>query len=444
LKVFSSINIRFEKMAASDTLLEAKIYLTPLPKYSFQISPNLLISPQFYNGFGVSSDYLLRSFFKSGESIRFKPSYNLLFLTGNGKAQYGISRLQTLKSTLEFEKPLLRKNNISNAQQALRLTASYELTAFNIVDPVLPIQVYQHRIGAEGGFIQRKSNKTAWSQLINPISITYQQTNFSPKGIKSLIYNELANDTTLLIFAPQIELTPNMLFVYDGQNTTKKAYNFLREKVRLKIGGYILPASVTAQIGRPLVYQLTNELDVRRYHKMNTHLTFANRLLIFTGLPLTQSSQQQFRSNELYSVGGGNSLRAFRPRTIGPGTTQNDTTSALGILNSTGNILLEWNSEWRFKLTDKLETALFTDVGNIWNTPTSVKDNGTFQFNRFYKELAVGTGFGIRATLFSLITVRLDIAIPLHDPSKPLGNRWISNQYNFNQTRFNFAFGQAF
>lgn len=443
LKAFSSINIRFEKIPDADTLLEAKVFLTPLPKHNIQINPNLLVSSQFYNGFGVSGDYLLHSLFKSGESIRFKPSYNLLFLTKNGKAEYGLNRLQTLKNSIEFEKPLLRKN--SNTQQALRLTTSYDLLAFSIDDPNVSIKVFQHRIGAEGGFIQRKSNNTAWSKLINPISINYQQTNFIPKELKEALYEELPQDTSLLIFAPQIEFTPNMLFVYDGQNAANSSFNFLREKIRLKIGGYILPEEITEQIGKPLVYQLTNELDLRRYHKINRQLTFANRLLIFMGIPLTQSSLQQFRSNELYSVGGGNSLRAFSPRTIGPGSIPNDSAaSVLSILNSTGNMLLEWNSEWRYKLNSKFETALFSDIGNVWTTPIATKDNGTFQFNRFYKELGVGAGIGFRATLFSLITLRLDIAAPLHNPSKPIGSRWISSDYQFNQTRFNFAFGQAF
>lgn len=443
LKAFSSINIRFERIADSDSLLEAKIYLTPLPKHNVQINPSLLLSSQFYNGFGISGDYLLRSAFRNGETIRFKPSYNLLFLTKNGKAEYGLNQLQTLKNSIEFEKPLLRKNN--NTQQSLRLASTYDLLAFTIDDPNVFIKVFQHRIGAEGGFIQRKSNKTAWSKLINPISVNYQQTNFIPSGLKEALYEELPQDTSLLIFAPQIEFTPNMLFVYDGQKSDNNSFNFLREKIRLKIGGYILPEEITEQIGKPLVYQLTNELDLRRYHRINKELTFANRLLLFMGIPLTQNSQQQFRSNELYSVGGGNSLRAFSPRTIGPGSIPNDAAaSVLSILNSTGNILLEWNSEWRYKLNSKFETALFTDIGNVWTTPIVTKDEGTFQLNRFYKELGVGAGIGFRATLFSLITLRLDIAAPLHNPSKPFGSRWISNDYQFNQTRFNFAFGQAF
>lgn len=445
LKMFSSINIRFDKISDEKQILEAKIYLTPLARHNIQVGPSLLFSPQFYSGIGVSSDYSLRSIFKSSEVIRFRPTYSFLYLSENGKKQYGLSTLQTLKGILEFEKPIIRKTNKINAQQLLRLSTTYTSNIYDFIDTDLSFKWTEHQINVEGGFTQRKNAKTPWSSIINPLSVTYTQSNFRPKEIKDLLYSYLVVDSSLLtIVAPQIELTPNMAFIYDGQNLNAKSYTFFRNKIRFKLGGYILPDSIAELVGKTVVYQLTNDFDVRRYNKITNQLTLANRLLISVNLPLTFKSQDQFRINEVYSIGGGNSIRAFDPRTIGPGTIKNDQTGALEIFRHTGNMLLQYSQEWRYKITKTFETVLFADAGNIWNTFDKGDSEGVFRFNDFYKELAIGVGTGVRVNLFNLITIRFDVAFPIRDPSLPIAERWVTPFPDWGRINYNFAFGQAF
>ena len=130
-------------------------------------------------------------------------------------------------------------------------------------------------------------------------------------------------------------------------------------------------------------------------------------------LPYTQS----------FVAGGSNDIRAFDARTMAPGSTQtyanaNSTTTQIG------DMKLELNLEWRFKMAGILNGAVFVDAGNIWKIKgDAALDPGVFSFDSFYKQIAIGTGFGLRADLDFLI-VRLDFAWKIHNPYLPEGNRW--------------------
>lgn len=91
-----------------------------------------------------------------------------------------------------------------------------------------------------------------------------------------------------------------------------------------------------------------------------------------------------------------------------------------------------------------IQSALFVDAGNIW----MIKDyedysGGTFKFNSFYKQIAIGTGVGLRLN-FGFFIFRLDAGIPLHDPSLPEGEQWLDMQDALQRTNLNFGIGYPF
>ncbi len=99
---------------------------------------------------------------------------------------------------------------------------------------------------------------------------------------------------------------------------------------------------------------------------------------------------------------------------------------------------MEANAEYRFAMFGPFEGALFVDAGNIW----SLKDNrpgAEFAFSRFYKEIAVGTGVGLRYD-FSFVIIRVDLGIKLHDPSLDEGSRWKPANVLLTKSNINFAF----
>jgi len=151
-------------------------------------------------------------------------------------------------------------------------------------------------------------------------------------------------------------------------------------------------------------------LDYRMYYKTSNSNTFVSRVLIGVGIPLGNSSV--LPDIKQYYAGGANSIRAFNPRTVGPGGYSNDK----GILYMTGDVRLEGNLENRYRFARRFELALFLDAGNIWlveNDP--LRPLSQFKFNQFYRQLAVGWGYGLRY-LNDLFVIRLDVGNPLFSP----------------------------
>ncbi len=101
---------------------------------------------------------------------------------------------------------------------------------------------------------------------------------------------------------------------------------------------------------------------------------------------------------------------------------------------------MEANVEYRFLLTGFLEGAIFVDAGNIW--AINEKDNrlgAQFKFNKFYKQIALGTGAGLRFDLNYFI-FRLDLGLKLHDPSAELGENWIIGNRSLTKEDLNLSF----
>lgn len=146
--------------------------------------------------------------------------------------------------------------------------------------------------------------------------------------------------------------------------------------------------------------------------------------------------------SEQFFVGGANSIRAFPVRSVGPGRTIPDN-SDLNYLLQTGDIKLLANLEYRFNIFGSLNGALFIDAGNVWNISSDSMDNERFKLNKLPRDLALGTGFGLRYDLEFLV-LRIDWGFALHSPYNT-GNHGYFNIRGFrNMQSLNFAVGYPF
>jgi len=186
------------------------------------------------------------------------------------------------------------------------------------------------------------------------------------------------------------------------------------------------------------------DFDVRYHHIVNEVNSMAYRFFAGVGYPYGNMNTLPFEKR--YFVGGANSIRAWPVRGLGPGAFK-DTVS--GYYNQIGDIRLELNAEYRFKLFWRLEGALFADIGNIWNIrKTGIEkqdEEGLFKFDQFYKQIAVGLGAGARLD-FGYFVFRMDMGVKARDPSLPAGKRWVlgADAFNVNNMAFNFAIGYPF
>jgi len=148
--------------------------------------------------------------------------------------------------------------------------------------------------------------------------------------------------------------------------------------------------------------------------------------LTSTGYEHTLPSFKAFYS------GGPNSMRAWRVRGLGLGSSKYYTDSLNEQDLRYGDMKLEFNGEYRFLLGTlfgiKFKSALFTDIGNIWSwepIDTGALGKGSdFKLDRFYKEFAFGAGTGLRMD-FNFFLIRLDWSYKIKDPQAAEGsNTW--------------------
>ncbi len=163
------------------------------------------------------------------------------------------------------------------------------------------------------------------------------------------------------------------------------------------------------------------------------------RFLIGAGVAYGNSQVIPFERQ--YFAGGGNSMRGWQVRSLGPGSVLYDNNESFP--NQLGDFRLEANFEYRVNVVGGFNLGLFVDCGNIWmNGSGEDRESAKFEFNDFYKELALNTGIGIRYDV-GFFLLRLDWGIKLYNPNLLDQQRWFS-QLKLDQTALHFAIGMPF
>lgn len=259
----------------------------------------------------------------------------------------------------------------------------------------------------------------------------------------------------------QFIVGPNYNFLYTNTTETRKTNTFYYN-ANVEVSGAILGLATGASakkgpqkevLGVPFSQYLRIENDFRHYFNLGFGSQIASRLIAGVGLPYGNSFSLPFIRQ--FFIGGTNSLRAFRARSVGPGTYINPNEDVGGntiVSDKTGDIKLEFNTEYRPKFNQIMRGALFLDAGNVWLTkddPALPQAGGKFGKD-FLNELAVGTGVGLRFDL-TFFVLRTDLATPLRKPWLQKGERWVFNDIKFSSPDwrkenlvFNLAIGYPF
>jgi outer membrane protein assembly factor BamA len=177
------------------------------------------------------------------------------------------------------------------------------------------------------------------------------------------------------------------------------------------------------------------DFEYRYGHMINKSSSVVGRAFFGIGVPFGNFNVLPFEKK--YFTGGANGIRAWQVRSLGPGSYKAPSDI---YPNQSSDIKLEANLEYRFKMFWRMEGAFFTDAGNIW--AINYKDNregAVFKVNEFYKQIAVGSGFGIRFD-FTYFLFRLDLGMKMRDPSLPEGKRFIPGNYQLSSDQFNLSF----
>ena len=197
------------------------------------------------------------------------------------------------------------------------------------------------------------------------------------------------------------------------------------------------------------------KIPFSQYAKGDANFTFhgvikpQHHLLFHAGLglavPFLNADVLPFEKR--YFGGGSNSVRGWQARRLGPG----EFAGLDGMLVydlQVGDIKLDLNLEYRYKVLKFLELAAFIDAGNIWTIDDYVtQPGGVFKWNTFYKQIAWSYGVGVRFDL-SIFIFRIDYGVKLYDPSRIAeGKQWRTADNGLGWKRdmtFHFAIGYPF
>lgn len=269
------------------------------------------------------------------------------------------------------------------------------------------------------------------------LDITY----VSPANITPL-YDSISRKSDAMRRVVEKQLIFGPTYSYTYTNTMSKRPNTIYYKGTLDLAGNITGLLTGANVkkdkektifGVPFSQYAKMENDFRFYHKFTEKTSLATRLIAGVAYPYGNSEHIPF-SRQFFS-GGSNSVRAFRARTLGPGSFDPRTIQDGYYFDQSGDVKLELNAEYRANLYKFLNVAVFADAGNVWLVNEDIERPGAKFSKEFLSEIAVGAGVGLRLD-FSILILRLDLAMPLRVPYYERGDRWAFDKINFGDSNW--------
>ncbi len=425
LGTFKFVKNEFKVDESIPNTLNAYYYLTLLPKKVFRFEVGASTNSAGYTGTDLKINWSNRNFFGGAELFTLSLFGGADFQVSGKNGGYDIYSFGgeaslvwprlitpfTFKNSSEFvprTKAMLNYERQSRAQL-------YSLNSFN----------------ASFGYLWKQNRRVEHELKVLDVSYV------SPNKVTALYQEEVNQDASLgriiekqFIFGP----TYSYNFTNAMQKWKKHTFYFNGE---LDLAGNITGLVTGANVKKgdtikffdvPFSQYVKIKGDVRYYLKLSEHTKLATRFI--AGAGYAYGNNTQMPSSKQFVIGGPNSLRAFRSQSIGPGSYHKVDNTARFLPTQTGDIKLEFNTEYRAKLFSVVEGALFVDAGNIWLLNENTDEPGGKFSKDFMKEIAVGAGAGLRFD-FSFLILRTDLAIPLRQPYLVNGSNWVFDNVDF-------------
>ncbi|WP_241485263.1 translocation and assembly module lipoprotein TamL [Psychroserpens damuponensis] len=443
---YKYINIQYKEIDSllSDSLgtLEANIFLSPLTKRAFRAELQAVTKSSNFTGPNLAFTYSNRNLFKGGETLNLSANigYETQFSSGQSA---GLSSLEYgVKGEVIFPRVI---------------------SPFTINDDFFEYSIPKTKTSLGISYLKRSQLYTlitgsalfgyTWnanryiSYEINPISV-----NYTSLGSTSDEFEAILEDNPFLELSFEQQFISGLTFSFTYNEIGKSSKNiqsFLNGTLDVAGNSISLLAkeetagAAKTFLGLEYAQYAKADIDARFHYNFgkDKQQTIATR--IFAGYGLAYGNSDVVPYVKQYFSGGPYSVRAFRTRSIGPGTynADNDANSDSTFFDQTGNIRLEANIEYRFPIFSFFKGALFIDAGNVWNSESNPTFNGEDKFSsNFINELGMGTGFGLRVDLQGFV-IRFDLAAPFHDPSLPKEERF---DFRLDEPVLNFAIGYSF
>ena len=450
LNILKYSNIRFEEDAKSDSAcLDAFVTLSRNKNKSvaFEIEGTNSAGDL---GAAASVSYMHRNLFKGSEtfSIKIRGAYEAITgLEGYANSNYMEYAVEAGLNFPEFMFPFLSSDFKRRIRATSEVTVKYNWQ----------IRPEFERTVASAAWSYKWSKRRA-SHRFDVFDLNYIYMPYRSETFRSYL-DEMDQRNPLLRYSYEDLFIVRMGYTYtynsSGAASMKTAQrNSYSIRFNIEESGNLLYAFSKIVNRHPKngeAFQMGN-IDFAQYVKMdidyakNFMIDYRNSLVfhVGVGVAVPYGNSKSLPFEKLYFSGGANSVRGWSVRSLGPGGYRGDANS-LDYVNHTGDIKLDLNLEYRTHLFWKLNGAAFIDAGNVWTIRSrDMQPEGQFKFDRFYKQLAVAYGLGIRFDLDFLI-LRFDGGMKAVNPMYTGKDRYpiVSPDFKRDFT-FHFAVGYPF
>lgn len=445
LNAFRYVNVNFSE-TGEEGKLDAMVHLIPAEKKSLRVELQGAINSNDYVG------PLLRATFQNRNFLRGAEVFELSLTAGFETQIYGGQQSGSLTS---FE--LGAGASLVFPDFVLPVPFDFRNSRFV---PQTEVRLGVKRINrvnffsmssVDLGFGYRWNETVRKKHVVFPIDISVVNLTSTTEEFRELLE---INSFLRSSYEEQFILGSRYSYFYNTQAQEKRgSIDDFYFNGNIDLSGniaYLLQSSVSSNpegdysiLGSEYSQFAKVDVDFRYYRKISSKSKLATRVIAGAGYAYGNSESLPFIKQ--FSIGGSGSIRAFRARSIGPGSYRDPSVAQGGIfIDQTGDIKFEWNTEYRFDILGSLKGALFADVGNIWTIREDENRPGShFAVKNFISEMAMGAGFGIRYDA-NFFVIRFDLAVPLREPFHPLAERWVFNDIGFDKVVYNIAIGYPF
>ncbi len=490
LRTFKYPNIEY--IENPDNTLTDTIRLTPLKKFSLGFSADVSQSNIQSFGFSLNPSLLIRNIFRGAETLEvsaigsigaskdknniddpffdineigvdFKLTIPRLFspfnteniipkymspstrmsLSATSQTNIGLDK-QTFSGTFNYSwypnKKVSNRLDLFNAQYVRNLNVN---NYFGI---------YQNSYNS----LNQIAKDVNYIDANNDLDIPSQTDDFLDYALNPITPNEISNSQLAVINSiderkerlteDNLILSSSFSFIND-ERTNLFDDDFSIFRFKLELAGNLL-ANTSKLLGlkknsdnRYEIFDVAysqyikTEFDYTKHWDLGKKNVFAMRSFLGIAIPYGNSTSIPFSKS--FFAGGPNDNRAWTAYSLGPGSSK-----TINEFNE-ANLKIALSVEQRFNIFEDLNGAIFVDTGNIWNVLDNVEDDSaTFTNFNSLKDIAVGSGFGLRYD-FSFFIFRFDIGFKTYDPFYRDKNRWF-NDYNFSNAVYNIGINYPF
>lgn len=458
LNVFKNVKIDYNKAKDSSNTVNPVIQLIPQKIMSNRIEGEIPFNAGTV-GFTLSNTYTNNNLFRGAEKFEFQIKGGLQSRLGQGSIFKDIyQRDFSVSTTLTVPRLMLpfidarpgrrggMPHTIFSASYVYGLqTNAFKrkviLTSFayefretkSKIHTVTPLN-FEYRFGdvlLDSAALDSALNEN----LYNLALLTRKSVTFGIKYAFSLNAEKLLTTGNFLYFRGNLDLAGNML-----------------QGVSKLIGNKVDPETGYASIfGVQFNQYVRPEFDFRWYRGLGGDKQFVAR--INAGIAYAYGNSREVPFEKLFYGGGSSGVRAWQARTLGPGNynrgesipDEQQRRTFYG-LDQTGELHIETNFEYRYKLLNKffgakLKGAVFLDAGNIWNVSNGSSES-RFDFKSLGKQIAIGAGTGFRYDV-QYFVFRFDVGLKIKDPQFDGADQWVIKKFLTGGKDFRDAYNEA-